>query len=158
MNKHHLHPDDRHLQRFLNNACSELELKKIGRHIQGCPDCRTRLRAYLDMESLLDEMPLLQAPLELEDKVMAAIGKESQEHSFRVAASARSRSTSKRRTRWHNELVHGLVATAATYVFISSGILGKIMSINAEQLGDDVYSKVAVVEWIVQRISNQLFS
>lgn len=156
MNKHHLHPDDRHLQRFLNNSCSELELKKIGRHIQGCPDCRTRLRAYLDMEALLNEMPLLQAPAGLEDKVMGAIGMESAEHSFRVAAS--SRPAAKRKTRWHNELVHGLVATAATYLFISSGILGKIMSINAEQWGDDVQSKVAAVEWIVQRISIQLFS
>ncbi|WP_036746041.1 anti-sigma factor family protein [Paenibacillus sp. UNC451MF] len=157
MNKHHLHPDDRHLQRFLNNACSELELKKIGRHIQGCPDCRTRLRAYLEMESLLDEMPLLQAPEDIEDKVMGAIGRESREQSHRLRE-ASARNESKRRTRWRNELVHGLVATAATYVFISSGVLGKIMSINAAQWGDDVQSKVAAVEWIVQQISMQLFS
>ncbi|GAA4841538.1 hypothetical protein GCM10023310_19270 [Paenibacillus vulneris] len=154
MNKSYLHPDDHHLLRFLNSACSELELKKIGRHIQGCPDCRTRLRAYLDMESLLDQVPLLQAPEELTDKVMGAIGRESREQTLRVAAAARH--ASKAKGRWHNELVHGLVATAATYVFISSGVLGKIMSINAEQWGDDVQSKVAALGWIVHQLSVQL--
>lgn len=157
MNKHHLHPDDRQLQRFLSNHCSELELKKIGRHIQGCPDCRTRLRAYLDMEALLDELPLLQAPAELEDRVMSSIEMES-----RGSILAREASTSDRRSmkasRWRPELIHGLVATVATYVFVSSGIMGKIMSINADQLGADVQSKVTAVEIIVQRISVQLLS
>lgn len=157
MNKHHLHPDDRQLQRFLSNHCSELELKKIGRHIQGCPDCRTRLRAYLDMEALLDEMPVMAAPDGLEDRVMNLLQMENQGSRLaRVTSSANP--SSKQASRWCPELMHGLVATAATYIFISSGILGKIMSINADQLGADVQSKLAAVGIIVQRISIQFLS
>ncbi|MCS7461380.1 anti-sigma factor [Paenibacillus doosanensis] len=150
MNKHHLHPDDRALQQFLNNACSELELKKIGRHIQSCPVCRTRLRAYLDMESLLDSLPLLHASPGLEDRVMQAIAAPPRAASGQPEA----RPASARKPRWRAELLHGLVAAAATYLFVSSGVLGKIISINAEQWGADVQSKVAAVEWIVQRLSS----
>ncbi|MFE5323376.1 anti-sigma factor family protein [Paenibacillus sp. NPDC056579] len=155
MNKHHLHPDDRQLQRFLSNHCSELELKQIGRHIQGCPDCRTRLRAYLDMEVLLDDMPVMAAPAGLEDRVMNFIQMENQGSRIARETSAANQSP-KSASRWRPELMHGLVATAATYIFVSSGILGKLLSINADQLGADVQSKLAVVGIIVHRISIQL--
>jgi len=157
MNKHHPHPDDRQLQRFLNSECSELELKKVGRHIQGCPDCRTRLRAYLDMEAVLNQMPVLTAPADLEDRVMTSIGNELQ--GSRTAREALARHNGSGRVpRWRPELIHGLVATAATYVFVASGIMGRIMSINADRLGADVQSRVEAAHDILQRISIHLLS
>jgi hypothetical protein len=60
--------------------------------------------------------------------------------------------------RWRSELINGLIAVAATFLFINSGIIGKIMSINADHWGAGVQNQVAVIESVVTKISIQLLS
>jgi hypothetical protein len=149
MNKQH--PDDLQLQRFLNRTCSEHEYKRFQHHIHGCPDCRSRLHAYMDIESRLDHLSVLTAPSGLEDQIMKVIHNKSE-------APALPSPPSSPVTRWRSELIHGFIAMAATFLFISSGVWGKMLSINPVLWSEDVQSKVSVIELVVQRISIQLLS
>ncbi|MFD0681772.1 MULTISPECIES: hypothetical protein [unclassified Paenibacillus] len=155
-----LHPNDRQLQRYLNRMCSELEFNKMGKHIHGCTSCRTRLHTLLEMEFLLDQMPLLAAPPMLEDRIMESINAESRAAlgNRAVLQPANQKPGAAAVKRYRSELVNGLIAVAATYLFINSGIIGKIISINADSWGADVQNRVAAIESVVTRISIQLLS
>ncbi|NOU92644.1 hypothetical protein GC093_05290 [Paenibacillus sp. LMG 31456] len=157
MNNTHL--NERQLQRYLNRMCTELEFNKMGKHIHGCTSCRTRLHSLLEMELLLDQMPLLAAPPKLEDRIMKSIYADA---GADIGKQAISSVIQKRGAgavnRYRSELVNGFIAVAATYLFINSGIIGKIISINADSWGADVQNRVAAIESVVTRISIQLLS
>jgi hypothetical protein len=154
----HPHLNDRQLQRYLNKTCSELEYRKSGKHIQACASCRMRLHTYLEMESLLDRTPLLAMPPALEERIMRAVydSAEASDEAPPPLQVEEPRPVSIA-NRWRAELTHGLIAVAATYLFIYSGIFGKIMS-NADSWGAGVQTQVAVIESVVARISLQLLS
>ncbi|SFL69563.1 hypothetical protein SAMN03159341_108263 [Paenibacillus sp. 1_12] len=156
------HPNDRQLQRFLNRACSELEYKRIQQHIHICSGCRARLHTYLNLEEFLNNMDVLAPVSGLEDRVMQRIREESNEHfDERLSASSHTRkpkSAASRSRLWRSELINGLIATAATYLFISSGIMGKIISINAGDWGEGIQSTFMEIGNTVQQISLYLTS
>ncbi|TDF94183.1 hypothetical protein [Paenibacillus piri] len=157
MNKHHL--NDRQLQRYLNRTCSELEFVKSGKHLQVCPSCRNRLNTYLDMESVLEQMPLLAAPPGLQERIMRSVHAAQEEDLPGIREPVYGqRTVPSFVNRWRSELAHGLIAMAATFLFISSGILGKIMSINADNWGEGIQHQVLAIEAVVARISIQLLS
>jgi hypothetical protein len=160
-----LHPNERQLQRFLNKACTELEYKRIKQHIHVCSSCRARLHAYLNLEELLNELDVLTPRLGLEERVMQAIRTESRDREDAAAGlSINSRNvrdsgkTTSRKLFASPELINGLIATAATYLFVGSGILGKIMSINAGEWEADVQSRFEDISLAVQQISMYFIS
>ncbi|MEK3911192.1 anti-sigma factor [Paenibacillus sp. FSL H7-0331] len=156
------HPNERQLQRFLNRACSELEYKRIQQHIHICSGCRARLHTYLNLEELLNGMDVLSPTPGLEDRVMHKIREQSKEHIDNlVPTSSRPRKAdpaSAPRRLWRPELINGLIATAATYLFVSSGILGRIISINAGQWGAGIQNTFTEIGNTVQHLSLYLTS
>jgi hypothetical protein len=150
------HPNERQLQQYLNSACSELESRRIKRHVYECLSCRTRLHTYLNMEILLDDMPLLMPSSDLEERIMRSIRSEpAGSGDSPIPLTARRASAA---GRWSPELINGLIATAATYLFISSGVLNKIMTINAAQWGEDIHDSVEMIGFVVHRLSVEFFS
>lgn len=79
-----MHPNDQELQRYLNRRCSAKEDRRIGYHIKACSGCRRRISVLLDMEMALEELPVLQAPSDLADRVMSSIEVEASLVSFRT--------------------------------------------------------------------------
>jgi hypothetical protein len=149
------HPNDRQLLQYLNRMCSELEFNHTAKHIQICASCRTRLHAFIEMESVLDQMPLMTAPPLLEDRIMKSISKGASRLSDTNPSPRQQPSSVSRR---RSELINGLIAVAATFLFINSGILGKIMSINANNWGEGVQNQLIAIESVVTRLSLQLLS
>ncbi|NHN35352.1 zf-HC2 domain-containing protein [Paenibacillus agricola] len=162
MNK--LHPNERQLQRFLNRACTELENKRIKQHIHSCSDCRNRLHTYLNLEELLNKMNLLSPLPGLEERVMQVIRTEStikrqDDHiPGAIQPSSEHRRTSSRSRIWCPELVNGLIATAATYLFISSGILGKIIAIGSGNWGAGIQTSFVELGQAVHKFSMYFIS
>lgn len=146
------HPDDQQLQKYLNKTCSEHEYRRIHHHLQSCPGCKSQLYGYMELESLLDRLPVLAAPSGLEESIMESIRESGTGERPQPSAKASYAA------RFRLELVHGFIAAAATFLFISSGMWTRMMSINPVQWSEDVQSKVSVIEVVVQRISAQLLS
>jgi hypothetical protein len=154
-----LHPNDRQLQQYLNRMCTELEYLTFRKHFKNCKSCRTRLHTYLELETILDQMPLLSAAPALEERIMQTIQQQSgRSESIEDAISGVRITTVSSAGRWRPELVNGLVAAAATFLFVTSGILGKLWTINPDSWGAGVQNQVAAIETVVTRISMQLIS
>ncbi|MGG1601009.1 hypothetical protein [Paenibacillus naphthalenovorans] len=150
-----MHPNDQELQRYLNRRCSAKEDRRIGYHIKACSGCRRRISVLLDMEMALEELPVLQAPSDLADRVMSSIEVEaSSVHSGRD--SGRTAVSGKRRAYWRSELINGLVATAATYLFISTGIVGKLINLDAGELEAGLRSGAIQFLQAVGKVSRHL--
>jgi hypothetical protein len=79
-----------------------------------------QLQRYLN--KLLNEMPLLEPEAGFTDKVMNKI----------VSPDRRSREGEFKdnRFKWKKKIGHGLVATAATFMLISTGLLNRLLTIN----------------------------
>lgn len=150
-----MHPDDRTLQRYLNKHSDELMSKRIALHLRGCPDCRRRLDAFVEMELVLEDMPLLEAPGGLPDRVMAAL---RTERMTAESASVPRQETAGKKTFWRAELANGLVATAATFLFIYSGAMGKLISLDAHELEAGVRSGTRFVYQTIELLSKQLLT
>lgn len=150
MNKQH--PDDLQLQRYLNKACSEHEYKRIRHHLRSCPVCKSSLYAFVELESALEDLPLLEAPPGLEENVMQAV------REARKPQTAPARSGPNHHARFRSELVHCFIATAATFLFISSGLWTRMVTMNPVQWSADVQHQVSFIELLVHRLSVQLLS
>ncbi|TVY01058.1 anti-sigma factor family protein [Paenibacillus cremeus] len=146
-----MHPDKKTLQRFLNNRLSELDSKRIAQHLRTCSDCRYELDAYVELEMRLDALPLLEAPPGLSDNVMNTLRQEQQ-------ADKSDTILPKQRTFWRTELANGLIAAAATFLFIYSGVLGKLISLDAFVLSEGVRSGATYVYRTIETISYQLLT
>ncbi|SCW81459.1 hypothetical protein SAMN04487970_105430 [Paenibacillus tianmuensis] len=160
-----MHPNDQELLRFLNKSCSELEYHRIARHMKACAPCRGRLSDFLDVELMLDQLAVEQAPAELTDRVMSAV-RSGRAHAspdrplpdypaFEAQASSPRR---KWKPYWRTELLHGMVAMAATFLFIVSGAFGKLMSLDPNQWEADVRTGALQLFHIVESVSRQLLS
>lgn len=150
-----MHPDDRTLQRYLNKHVDELMNKRVALHLRTCPDCRKRLAAFVDMELLLEEMPVLNAPPGLPDRVMEVL---RQEGPAKADIAAGKQATSGKKTFWRAELANGLVATAATFLFIYSGAMGKLISLNGYELEAGVRNSTNYVFHTIEFLSKQLLT
>lgn len=49
-----------------------------------------------------------------------------------------------RHSGWNNEFIHSVVAAAATFVFVASGLMKSILNVSVFQLGYEVQNKVGV--------------
>ncbi|WP_159885234.1 zf-HC2 domain-containing protein [Paenibacillus puerhi] len=161
------HLSDQELLHYLNKRCPELDARRIRTHLSRCPNCRGSLSALLDIELELEELPLLKAPGELTERVLGdlRLGNEPDEQSDAGAMSA----SSTRATRlapsspaaaqgWRRELTNGMVAAAATFLFIASGIIGKIRSLNTSELESGVRFGAAQLYQAVETVSRHLLS
>ncbi|WP_019536614.1 anti-sigma factor family protein [Paenibacillus ginsengihumi] len=151
-----MHPDERQLQRFLNNQVSELEWKRLRKHLNSCPGCFAKLRDFLKLEMLLDDMPLCKAPDGLTEQIMEAIqsgpaGASEGAPSGEEQRSERSASGLSRR-----ELSNGLVAAAATWLFVSTGLLGRLLSFDANGIGTGIRQSAEQLAYLIESVSRQL--
>ncbi|MCZ8517783.1 hypothetical protein O9H85_36950 [Paenibacillus filicis] len=137
-----MHPEDKELQRYLNQSCDEIAYQRIHRHLRMCSLCRGKLKNYMELDRLLDSMPLLEAPKDLPDRVA------------RRLRYPESRPPVKRPF-WRSELANGLIATAATFIFVATGIMGKLVTLNPEALGSDVEERVLQLYRWLEFISHQ---
>ncbi|WP_341419383.1 hypothetical protein [Paenibacillus filicis] len=134
-----------------------------------CPFCKRRLTVLLDIELALEELPLLKAPCELADRVLQALhvrGKRDIPGRTPPArppvpipplAEAASSQTAYN-PRWKRELTHGMLALAATYLFIASGIIGRITSLNTRELESGVRFGAAQLFQAMDAVSRHLLS
>lgn len=151
-----MHPDERQLQRFLNNHVSELEWKRLRKHLNGCPGCRARLRDFLKLEMLLDDMPLLKAPDGLTEQIMEAVQSGSEGASGGAPSGEEKRLERTASGRWRSELSNGLVAAAATWLFVSTGLLNRLLSIDADGLGTGIRQSAEQLAYLIESVSRQL--
>ncbi|WP_090676110.1 hypothetical protein [Paenibacillus tianmuensis] len=119
----------------------------------------------MDVELMLDQLAVEQAPAELTDRVMSAV-RSGRAHAspdrplpdypaFEAQASSPRR---KWKPYWRTELLHGMVAMAATFLFIVSGAFGKLMSLDPNQWEADVRTGALQLFHIVESVSRQLLS
>jgi hypothetical protein len=98
----------------------------------------------------------------MEDRVMQGIRNESSrsmQDNYVISTKQGELKTTQSRSRiWCPELVNGMIATAATYLFISSGILGEIIAIGAGNWDIGVQSKFEKIGQAVHKLSMYLIS
>lgn len=160
-----MHPKDQELQRYLNKSCSELEYHRIARHMKACAPCRGRLSDFLDVELMLDQLAVEQAPAELTDRVMSALRSggvyASSDRPLPVRPALEAQASSPRRKwmpYWRTELLHGMVAMAATFLFIVSGVFGKLTSLDPNRWEADVRTGALQLFHVVESVSRQFLS
>ncbi|WP_281889635.1 hypothetical protein [Paenibacillus sp. YYML68] len=155
----HTHPNDHALQHYMNNQYPELEAWRIHRHLHGCRLCKERLAALIDVELMLDELPIVRAPEQLEDRIMQHLREDEAAVVESTKRSSRTQATSTRRKRHARpELVNGFVAITATYLFISSGVIGAIASFNEGRLQYGIQVGTLQLQQAVETISRQFLS
>ncbi|WP_063915648.1 anti-sigma factor family protein [Paenibacillus elgii] len=154
-----MHPKDQELLRYLNKSCSELEYHRIARHMKACAPCRGRLADFLDVELMLDQLAVEQAPAELTDRVMSALRSSDRPLPVRPALEAQASSPRRKwMPYWRTELLHGMVAMAATFLFIISGVFGKLTSLDPNRWEADVRTGALQLFHVVESVSRQLLS
>ncbi|KEQ24556.1 hypothetical protein [Paenibacillus tyrfis] len=154
-----MHPNDQELLRFLNKSCSELEYHRIARHMKACAPCRGRLSDFLDVELMLDQLAVEQAPAELADRVMSALRSSDRPLPDRPVFEAQPSSPRRKWVPyWRTELLHGMVAMAATFLFIISGVFGKLTSLDPNRWEADVRTGALQLFHVVESVSRQLLS
>ncbi|SDE39957.1 hypothetical protein SAMN02799630_05342 [Paenibacillus sp. UNCCL117] len=158
------HPNDQELLMDLNRRCSELDSRRIRAHLSGCAFCRRRLSALLDIELALEELPLLKAPDELVGRVLRDLNG-GQAAPAEDGASSAGRTEARPVTGspvsgpgWKRELTNGMLAIAATYLFIASGIVGKISSLSTQELESGVRLGASQLSQAVEAVSRHLLS
>ncbi|MCG7218008.1 anti-sigma factor family protein [Paenibacillus mucilaginosus] len=158
-----MHPNEQDLQRYLNNHMTELENRRVRRHLASCPPCRRKLSALLAVELELADLELLEAPAGLSDRVMAALreeglGNAEAEASRGSGPPGNAPTVKPAKPYWRRELVHGAIAMAATLMFVSSGLVGRLAALDSDRLEAGVRQGTMVWLQTVQTFSQQLLS
>ncbi|MCZ8523472.1 MULTISPECIES: anti-sigma factor [Paenibacillus] len=154
-----MHPNEQELQRYLNKRTPELESRRIRRHLRSCPPCRRKLGALLEIEEQLDGLEMLVAPPDLSDRVLTELKREDRGDVPSLPNATRDfRAAPPEKTYWRKELLHGMIAMAATLMFISSGLVRRLVALDSDQLQEGVRYGAAVWLQTVQTVSHQLLS
>jgi hypothetical protein len=103
----------------------------------------------------LDELPILSPAADFTERVMSELTAQIESGwqrnlPERLPQSVRWRQASRA------ELTNGLVATAATYFFVASGMLGKLVTLDVEQLSLRLTYTVTEAVWISHGAVNEL--
>lgn len=147
-----MHPEDQQLQRYLNNHCTELEHKRITRHLTKCVNCRKRYDDFAELDTILDQLPLLEAPEHLTDTIMRQVYVKPWERENPAEGRPALKSW------WRPELMNGLIAVTATFVLIMTGIPRKLMHLDAQRLESGVELTVMQVSEFIVNMSQQLLT
>ncbi|WP_426451488.1 anti-sigma factor family protein [Paenibacillus sp. S-38] len=154
-----MHPNEKELQHYLNKHMTDLENRRIRRHLSSCPPCRRKLSALLAVELELAELPVLEAPADLTTRVMSALrkvphpeaeGPPGRRHDAHAAGQAKPY--------WRRELFHGAIAMVATLMFVSSGLVGRLAALDSDRLEAGVRQGALVWLQTVQTFSHHLLS
>jgi hypothetical protein len=143
------HPDDQMLERYRNHSLTPELAGRLEGHVTACATCRNRLEAFSTMDRRLSEFPMENPSEGFTDRLMMALP--ALEDSRRFLTKAHGTSPSKKRRQWlfRPELANALVATAATYLFISSGILETVLSLDPGRVEYGIHTKLALVlDWV----------
>ncbi len=115
---------------------SELLKPERRQHLHSCPSCRQSYALLREMELQLQQLPQDAVPEQFADKVMQSL------HSFQPSFPKAGSFT---RFKKYNEFIHGLIAAAATYFFVASGMLNKLILLETNGVGEGIHTKVAFV-------------
>ncbi|MNI06882.1 hypothetical protein D3C73_598770 [compost metagenome] len=88
-----------------------------------------QLQQYLNDK--LDELPLLEPPQGFTDKVMQAISSTDSIPTSRYMNSGS--------TKWKQNIIHGIIASAATVLLVSTGTLHRLVTINDQMVEFSAY-------------------
>jgi len=145
-----VHPTELQLQRYLDQSLDPAQTERIKKHLKLCPSCGEAMAVLQQVEEILRRLPE-EAPSEgFTDRLMARIDPTAAD-SFAQPAAGRKR-------RFRPELINAMVATAATYFLLSSGILKSLLHLNPSTLESSLAIGVAhVTDW-VGRISSAFIS
>lgn len=147
-----IHPNDRTLEQYRRRNLTPEQMLRVNRHMKSCPRCVSRLQAFADLESRLADVQLEEpAPGFTESvlKRLAASAAETQPEADGLSGESPSSPERRRRYLFRPELANAIVATAATYVFVSSGFVKAILAFDGGAAEYQLYSKVqVVVEWM----------
>ncbi|WP_438448481.1 anti-sigma factor family protein [Gorillibacterium sp. sgz5001074] len=150
------HPDDRTLELYRSCKLPETEADKIRLHMERCAACSAKLQALERLERHLHELSTESPGVDFTDRVMQALSASEVQVAARL--NGENASVAKRRFGWmlRPELYNVLLATAATYLFVSTGILQAIFTVDSGTMEAGLYVRMLVVlEW-VGRITHSL--
>ena len=63
------------IQKELDGEISPAELDRLGAHVSGCDDCRSERAAYLAIDQVLGEAPVVRGPAWMADAVMGEVAR-----------------------------------------------------------------------------------
>ena len=70
-----MHLSDEDLQAYLDEALPQEAVARLKAHLDGCAPCQSRLRAFRKLFSAIEDVPEIEAPLDLAAPVLAAIAR-----------------------------------------------------------------------------------
>jgi len=148
------HPSDRLLQQYLNRACGESVTSRVHLHVKSCVPCFRKLEAYMELDrkfnSAWNSERLLSPSSGFADRVMRKV----------KAPDPVIPDAKRRRKLWNAELIHTSIAGIATYLFLSTGILNKLPTLDGRMFGTQVQTEVTSamqhIELVVRWISSSL--
>lgn len=142
------HLNERTLEQLRTHTLSLLELEQAKRHIGSCPHCGARYQAVVALDQRLASLPLEEPTAEFTRQVLSLLDAPVKQDNIRRKPA---------RPSWFRpELANALVATAATYAFLTSGVLQALFSINQGLWEQQLYARAQVVIDLVNQLSQVL--
>jgi hypothetical protein len=150
-----IHPNDRTLERYRSRNLTLEELRKVDRHISECGVCVSRLGALAALEARLREIPMEEPSAGFTGRILEELRMEDSRAADLKSATPgqqlKARPEPRPRFSLRPELANAMIATAATYVFVSSGFVGVVFSVDRGGVEYQLYMKVqAVLDWVGQ--------
>jgi hypothetical protein len=105
------------------------------------------IEVYVNQQ--LDELPMMSPSADFTERVMSELGLQA-ENGDQETHEKKPFQASRWRRATHAELTNGLIASAATYFFVASGMLGRLVSLDVEQISLRLASTVFEAVWIGQ--------
>lgn len=144
------HPDDRKLVRYLSLSLNQEEAEAVARHIEECKDCAHRQSAWRGTIRRMDGFVQDEPSAPFTERVMAALPP-----AFGHPVSTGWEESPRRIAFLRPELAHALLATAATYLFLSTGIVQRLYTLDAGAVQAGLYTKMTVLlDWVGQLARN----
>lgn len=143
------HPGDLTLERYRNHSLKPDEAWKLEGHLKACPLCRSRLEAWAETDKRLAELRPESPSEGFTDKVMQALPPLCGAGSLLQPDAEAPASKARKPLPLRPELTHAMVATAATYLFISSGVLGTVLTLDPGKMEFGFQYRLSLLlEWV----------
>lgn len=147
------HPDDQTLERYRIRKLTAKKAAMVQKHMVHCLECSSKLRSMESLDQRLTTCSLEEPSADFTLHVMANLSspaRKSDTGKHYLAAERRSFG-------FRPEMTNALVAIAATYLFVSSGFISAVISVDSGVLENQLYTGIeTITEWVA-RISSALY-
>lgn len=152
------HPEDRTLELYRSSELTPDQAERVRLHAASCSECACKLEAMERMNALMGKLELESPREDFTDRVMQSIVSLENRRTPLPDASKLPPVQAGRRFAWllRPELYNVAVATAATYLFVSTGLLKAMFSMDPGSVEAELYFKMhTVLDW-VERIADSI--